>query len=609
MQNSLRTRLTIIFIGLAIGPLLVVGFILAQRSFVVEREQALELQQQIAQRVSAEIDSFFTDLTNDLDLLVSEVRNLEQPDQAQQLGLLLGALSSGPYRDVYEEFALLDGQGQEQLRLSRDEIIPEEELGDRSGTAEFEQPRTTGDVYISPVWFDETGVAFITIAVPFSEPRSVELKGILVVNIRFKRVSELISKLQVDRLHTLYVVDPVGQVVAHRNSSLPLQELQFELPQSDSSQTGLDGTDVVLGTDDVELGDQELTIVAERLASVALKPATDTVRTLIWILLGALIIAAALGLLVIRQIVQPIEAMSTTAQAISAGDLSQQVNITSRDEIGTLAKAFDSMTTQLRQSIDTLEQQVAARTQRLEVVATLSERLTAILDFDQLLTELVERVKETFGYYHAHVYILDEATQSLVMTAGAGDAGAEMKARGHRIALNAPTSLVAQSARAAEIVWVSNVRENEAWLPNPLLPDTYSEMAIPIIVDNQMVGVLDVQEDKVAGLDEGDANLLRSLANQVATAIRNARLFAHRRATLYLQQEDVVLQASCLCGPDADFHALTRGHSSDCRVRRQVLPVCFCHPDRPYDGSRHRRAQRGSRSLLLHASRRCDVYE
>jgi putative methionine-R-sulfoxide reductase with GAF domain len=107
-----------------------------------------------------------------------------------------------------------------------------------------------------------------------------------------------------------------------------------------------------------------------------------------------------------------------------------------------------------------------------------------------------------------------------------------MKAKGHHIPLAAPTSLVARAARNNEIVWVDNVREVEDWLPNPLLPDTYSEMAVPIVLEGQVVGVLDVQQDKIAGLDEGDAGLLRSLANQVAVAVRNARLFEQIQAAL-----------------------------------------------------------------------------
>ncbi len=179
-----------------------------------------------------------------------------------------------------------------------------------------------------------------------------------------------------------------------------------------------------------------------------------------------------------------------------------------------------------------LEEQVAERTQRLEVVAVLSERLSAILDFDQLLDEMVNQVKARFDYYHAHVYIIDDSGQNLVMTAGAGEVGSQMKAMGHSIPLDTTTSLVARAAHTGQIVRVDNVREAEDWLPNPLLPNTYSEMAVPIILEGRVVGVLDVQEDRFAGLDDGDAGMLRSLANHVAVAIRNTRIFAEVEAAL-----------------------------------------------------------------------------
>jgi GAF domain-containing protein len=179
----------------------------------------------------------------------------------------------------------------------------------------------------------------------------------------------------------------------------------------------------------------------------------------------------------------------------------------------------------LEQERELLEERVKQRTRGLETVSNLSERLVAILNLEQLLLELVNRVEENFGYYHAHIYLLDEARQELIMTAGAGEPGRKMKAQGHHIPLQAKTSLVARAARNNEIVWVDNVREAPDWLPNPLLPDTYSEMSVPIMLEGEVVGVLDVQSNRIAGLDEGDANLLRSLANQAAVAMRNARLF------------------------------------------------------------------------------------
>ncbi len=196
------------------------------------------------------------------------------------------------------------------------------------------------------------------------------------------------------------------------------------------------------------------------------------------------------------------------------------------DEISDLEQSFAHVIEVVKERDRLLEQRVIERTRQLETVATLSGRLNAILDFEQLLNEVVNQVKERFNYYHAHIYLLDEERQNLVMSAGVGEAGAEMKAAGHHISLAAPTSLVARAARTLEIVMVDDVRQAPDWLSNPLLPDTCSEMAVPITVDEQVVGVLDVQQDSVAGFDEGDANLLRSLANHIGVAIKNARLYS-----------------------------------------------------------------------------------
>lgn len=232
-------------------------------------------------------------------------------------------------------------------------------------------------------------------------------------------------------------------------------------------------------------------------------------------------------------VLRPIGQLTQAATAIAEGDLNHSVPLlNSNDELEILSTSFNRMTGQLRDLVGQLEQRVTARTQRLEIVASLSERLNAILDLNELLAEVVNQVKDNFGYYHAHIYLLDEKGEKLVVAEGTGPAGAEMKVKGHAIRLDTPTSLVARAARTGEIVRVDNVREAKDWLPNPLLPNTYSEMAVPIISEGKVVGVLDVQQDRVAGLDDGDESLLRSLANQVSVEIRNARQFAEVEASL-----------------------------------------------------------------------------
>ena len=238
-------------------------------------------------------------------------------------------------------------------------------------------------------------------------------------------------------------------------------------------------------------------------------------------LLVALLASVGIAVFLSRRIVTPLTLLSEAAYRFADGAFDHKAIVPNNDEFATLAHAYNAMTDQLLQSIRDLE----IRSQSLETIAVLSENLTAILDLDTLMFEVVRQVQNSFGYYHAHIYLLDSQGENLEVGAGTGVAGEEMQARGHSIPLHAATSLVARAARTAEIVSVENVRESEDWLANPLLPDTHSEMAVPIILNGKVVGVLDVQEDTVAGLNESDANLLRSLANQIAVAIRNAQLF------------------------------------------------------------------------------------
>ncbi len=257
------------------------------------------------------------------------------------------------------------------------------------------------------------------------------------------------------------------------------------------------------------------------------------------------LLMVGISLLVTRSIAGPLANLTETAQQIEQGNLQAQAIVSTHDEVGQLAQSFNSMTRQLRETLEGLEEQVTLRTQRLETIVTLGERLTSILNVEQLLQELVDQVKEKFNYYHTHVYLLDDAGHHLVVKAGAGEAGAALKKSGHKIALNAPTSLVARAARTGDVVRVDNVRQSADWLPNPLLPHTNSEMAIPIWIEGEVVGVLDVQHDKIGGLDSSDASVLRFLASLVAVAINNAQLFTQVESALvdaraiqdrYLQQ-------------------------------------------------------------------------
>jgi serine phosphatase RsbU (regulator of sigma subunit)/HAMP domain-containing protein len=240
-----------------------------------------------------------------------------------------------------------------------------------------------------------------------------------------------------------------------------------------------------------------------------------------------ILLAFSTSLLMQRMVLGPVSQIAALTKRIASGDYATRIHVSSHDEVGQLADSCNQMASQLQDLIDTLEQRVLARTQRLETVATLSGRLNAILEITALLHELVTQVQARFDYYETYIYLLDPASQSLNLRATAGkvDTTQAMPEEAQCIPLTAPVSLVARAARTAQVVRVDNVRADPGWLPDSSFPNTQAEMVVPIIRENQVVGVLGVQTERRAGLDDSDADVLRSLANQVSVALSNAQLF------------------------------------------------------------------------------------
>jgi signal transduction histidine kinase len=192
-----------------------------------------------------------------------------------------------------------------------------------------------------------------------------------------------------------------------------------------------------------------------------------------------------------------------------------------------------------------LLEQTQKRAIELQAVAQLSTANATQLDTQTLLQSVVDLTKSSFGLYHAHIYLRTPA-DDLELAAGAGEVGRQMAAQGWHIPMQAEHSLVARAARTRAGVVENDVRRNPDFMPNPLLPETRAELAVPLIAGDKLLGVFDVQSERVGYFTEQDMQIQSTLAAQVAVAYQNALLFAEQEATVQRLRELEQLKSAFL---------------------------------------------------------------
>jgi signal transduction histidine kinase len=173
-----------------------------------------------------------------------------------------------------------------------------------------------------------------------------------------------------------------------------------------------------------------------------------------------------------------------------------------------------------------LFEEARQRATQLEAIAELGRRITSILDFDELLSQVVELIHHILGYYHVHVFLVDEVSKEAVFRAGSGEAGRLIEKRGGVRLKIGEQGIIGWVAGSGLPLLVNDVSQEPRYVPNDALPATRSELAVPLKIGQRVIGVLDVQNDELNAFDpEDDVAILQALGDQVAIAIENARLF------------------------------------------------------------------------------------
>jgi signal transduction histidine kinase/CheY-like chemotaxis protein len=427
------------------------------------------------------------------------------------------------------------------------------------------------EVVWSPIYVDATGQGLlVTAAAPVYA--GDEFVGVVGVDVTLQDITASVEETRLLGSGYGFLIDDEGRAIA-----LPEQGYEDILgrePQPDEVGADLSGSDTSfapilaemmagsegfesLSTDEEELfvayGSLETTrwslanvvetrSVLQTLASLEADLESST-RSLVLtraLPLGAaiLVIVMVVGLLVSRRLTHPIQEMAAAVQRIGAGQWDVPLPRTANDEIGVLAQAFNSMTAQLRGLIAELEQRVADRTSdlqrragQLEAAAEVARDAAAIRDVGQLLDATVHLVSERFGFYHAGIFLVDDAREYAVLRAASSQGGQRMLDRGHRLRVG-EVGIVGYVAGKGEPRIALDVGQDAVFFDNPDLPQTRSEMAVPLEVRGETVGVLDVQSTEAAAFDQEDVAVLQTMADQVAVAIDNARLLEESQRAL-----------------------------------------------------------------------------
>ncbi|MCF6278296.1 MAG: GAF domain-containing protein, partial [Anaerolineales bacterium] len=258
-----------------------------------------------------------------------------------------------------------------------------------------------------------------------------------------------------------------------------------------------------------------------------------------------LILIIIFSLFLSKTISAPFTVLTEFSEKVARGQFDQKVRVSQPVEAKLLADAFNSMTDQIRKLVNDLEEHVANRTddlrqaglqiqkraEQFEAIAQISRTISGIQNIDELLSRIVRMISDYFDFYHVGIFLLDDSREYAVLRAANSAGGQKMLDRGHRLE-------VGQAGIVGYVTETGNARialdtgADAVYFDNPDLPETHSEMALPLMADGHVIGALDVQSKSPDAFTQEDVNILSALADQVSTTIHNVRLHAEAQAAL-----------------------------------------------------------------------------
>lgn len=540
--RSLRRQLLVSFLIIVTIPTLLATILSAVGAYVNNESQALNTLEAVSNLEKSQINAIITTLKSDAARInrdatfARSARNILSPagNDAETLNLYKSTLRNRllEYRtsqeQAYEEIMILNMEAE--VLMSTD--INRE--GKSFQSEAFYQEGSVADFvgFSKNPTFGDANLVFATLL------RDVDgnvIPGIIVLRADGRLIKDIVENTPGFAEMETYLLDKERYPLTKTRT---ITERVFTPASEDILVKKLDAG---RGTYENYAGDIVLgyyqRIEALNAAFIAEVPRSYILQNSINSLLGssalalfAIVIAVAAVIISAASISEPISALAETAENFAQGKLSARASIDRRDEIGALGNAYDQMAEQLQDIIGKLEQRVADRTKelqdqtlRLRTSAEIARDAASSHDLNELLDKAVTLIQERFELYHTGIFLLDKNNEYAILAASPTSAGKQMIANEHKLRVG-EVGIVGRVASTGEPRITLDTGSDDAHFNNPLLPKTRSEMALPLKVENRMIGVLDIQSAQQEAFDENDVAIMQILADQLATAIERTRL-------------------------------------------------------------------------------------
>lgn len=232
--------------------------------------------------------------------------------------------------------------------------------------------------------------------------------------------------------------------------------------------------------------------------------------------------------------------LSSALRAVRLIEENRRTQASLEQSYAAVEQQVQARTAELQREIASRETLYERRALQVQTSTQVSQEIAAVPALDELYRLVVTLIKERFDYYHAQIFRYDPEINAVRLIAGYGEVGQKMLAEGHQIETG--IGVVGTAAETGQPVLAADVTQDRDWRPNPNLPETQGELAVPISLRDQVFGILDVQSDRAGALTLDDQLLLQQLCGQIAIAIENTGLreeMQSRLETLNMLQQSM----------------------------------------------------------------------